>query len=106
MTLESTGIPDKRGAALYLLHDGTLTQEKRLEEIKRKVVQHRPTAHVLVLSVKTREGERLRDFYDLAHERMPHVLIVADDDQLLAHYGSHDIPTADQLAYQLSSMSA
>lgn len=106
MALESTGIPDKRGAALYLLHDGTSTQEKRLEEIKSKVLQHSPSAHVLVLDVKSREGERLRDFYDLAHERMPHVLIVADDDQVLAHYGSTEIPAVDQLTYQLSSISS
>jgi hypothetical protein len=89
-----------------MLYDGTLTQQRQLEQLKKELEAVAPGRQILLLSVKDRDGEGVRDFYDLAHESLPYILVIRDNDELAHMWSAPYIPTADQVAYTLTTTSA
>lgn len=103
MGLDFTNITDRSGAALYLIHDGTLTQQRSLERLAEELGARQLRQQIILLSARDPQAEKIRDFYDLSSMSFPHLLIVADDDRLLHSWSGAQLPTADHLAYALQS---
>jgi hypothetical protein len=101
MGLEQTQIKDRSGPALYILYDGREQQKIQLMHFADEVNK---SAHhqVVLLSVKDQDGEKVRDFYDFGHEKLPVVFIVQDDDQLAHIWHGIDGLNASDVAYQLN----
>ena len=106
MALDATDIPDRPGAAVYMLYDGTVTQQRSLEKLKKDVEVRMPDRQIIILSVKERNGEYIRNFYALAHHSMPYILIVRDNDELAFTWSGPHIPTAEHVAHTLRTESA
>lgn len=104
MGLEFTDIPDREGAAIYYIHHGSHSDETFTERLRRDIQDRLPDSQVVSVSVRTPDGEKIRDFYDILPERLPALLIVRDDDSLAGIYGATDMPPTDQLAYMLRSI--
>lgn len=104
MGLDFTNISDRRGAALYYIHHGLHTEEQFAERLQRDVKASLPDVQIVSVSVRSADGEKIRDFYDVMPEQLPVLLIVRDDDSLAGMYGSSDMPPTDQLAYILRSI--
>lgn len=99
MGLEFTGRPDREGAAVYFISDGTTSSTQELQSIAQVVdVQLPDEAQVVLLDGKGREGSEVSDFYDLA--KLPAVLIVMDDDQLYQSW-SAPLPNAEDILYAM-----
>lgn len=105
MGLESTDIRDGEGAALYILHTGSILTlqglERLVEEISRQV-----SHQIKLLDVNSEDGEKVRDFYDITESSLPVAFIVRDDDTLTSIWTSEQIPDANTIAFQLRETSA
>lgn len=106
MSLSFTDIPDHQGPAVYMLHDGTITQQRALERLQQDLKTLVPDRQVVILSVRERNGEAVRDFYDITHAHLPYVMIIRDDDQLAHSWPGPHVPTAEHVAYTLKTESA
>ena len=107
MGLDFTSIPDRHGAALYILHTSStleLQNFERLADDIRKANGH--SRQVVILDAKTPDGEKVRDFYDIMPEQLPAVFIVRDDDSLAQLWLATQAPTASDIAYQLNQISS
>lgn len=105
MGLDFTSIADRHGAATYIIHDGTLSQQRAAERLAEDLAKYAPKHQVSVLSAKSQDGERVVSFYALSRMSFPHVLVVRDDDQLAHHwYGHNGLPTVEQMAFSLRSV--
>jgi 3-deoxy-D-manno-octulosonic-acid transferase len=104
MGLDFTSIPDKEGSALYIIHNPSVTEERRFEELKKEINQSSPEAQVVLLDISTADAEQVRDFYDIMPESIPTAFIIADDDTLQHQWYGEDIPSADVICYHLSQI--
>lgn len=104
MGLDFTSIPDHEGAALYILHTRSSREIERLERLVGDVAKE-TTHQAVLIDIKTPDGEKVRDFYDLPIEQLPVALIVRDDDSLAQHWYGDYIPTAKDIAYHLRQTS-
>jgi len=99
MGLEFTGRPDRTGAAVYFISDGSSQSMQELQQIATIVDQSLPDeAQVIVLDGQVAEGAEVVDFYDLS--TLPTVLIVMDDDQIY-HAWSMQLPSAEDVLYMM-----
>ncbi len=106
MGLDFTNIPDREGAALYIVHTGNSVELDRLEQLKRDI-EAQDDHQVVLIDVNTPDGEKVRDFYDIDAGSLPVALIVADDDSIVFRWDNTAIPTAaGDVAYQLDRASA
>lgn len=103
MGLEFSHIADRHGAAVYMIHDGTMTQTRAMERLAEELRKKQKDAQIVLLSARDQEGERIRDFYDLSPTSFPHILIVADDDRILHAWSGPQVPSLDHLSYALST---
>jgi len=104
MALDFTNIPDREGVAIYCLHDGTVTQEQTLKRLIDTLATNIPH-QIVLLSANDTDGEKIREFYDLDTANFPHVILVDDDDQIVASWSGGEIPSADVIAYTARSIS-
>ena len=102
MGLDFTSIKDEDGAAVYVLHNPSVTESRRFEQLKIDIVALKPTAQVELLDASRPEGEKVRDFYDFMPETLPVVFVIADDDTILYQWQSSEIPAADVICHYLS----
>lgn len=104
MGLETTGIQDKTGAALYILFSGGALEGQRLEHLLNEVTAQ--TKHqVLLIDIHSQDGEKVRDFYDVAMEDLPVAIIVRDDDTITNIWKSQEIPSASVISFALNQVS-
>lgn len=97
MGLETTGRPDREGAAIYFISNGTSSSEQELSEIAKVVDTSLPDeAQVVVLDGMRGEGAQVVDFYDIT--TLPAVLIIMDDDQIY-HSWFVQLPTVEDIIY-------
>lgn len=103
MGLDFTNIHDKEGAALYLLTDGTGPGERALERLAQEI-DDAITAdiQIVVLDPRRGDGARVKSFYSIQY--LPCVLIVRDDDTI-AFQWDHQLPRAEDVAFQVSHIS-
>ncbi len=102
MGLDFTSIKDEEGAAVYVLHNPSVTETRRFEQLKADILQAKPDAQVELLDASRPESESIRDFYDIMPETLPVVFIIADDDTILYQWQSAEIPAADVICHYLS----
>jgi hypothetical protein len=106
MGLDFTSIKDKSGAAVYIVHDGSVSQQRQCDKLAAELNEHTPKHQVLVISIKSHDGEQIANFYSLDRMSFPHALVVRDNDELAHHwYGHNGIPRAAELAFTLRSVS-
>lgn len=100
MGLSFTNIPDKEGTAVYILHNESLLDLQKLQDLQ-KEVQQRCSNQVILVPVRDRDGEQIRDFYDIDTEMIPAVLLVNDDDTLKNVWYKSNLPDAQLIVYEL-----
>lgn len=105
MGLDFTNIADGAGAALYVLYAGgqqDLRTYTRLQEDLAKETSHQ----CVLLDVKTPDGEKVRDFYDIFPEQLPALFIVRDDDSIARMWSGSEIPSnVSDIAFHLRQIS-
>lgn len=105
MPLEITSIPDREGAALYVVssHDTATHQKlKRLVDEVSDLSQHQTA----LLEPGDGDARKILDFYDITEDRLPVAMIVNDDDTLVETWHGAYIPTnASDISYRLSQIS-
>ncbi len=106
MALDFTTIKDAEGPAVYLLHDGSHSQQRRLEEIADKIRAHRSKLQTVVISVRDPNGDKLQSFYSLPSAELPHILVVRDNDELAYHWSGQHIPTIDVIIHTANTISS
>lgn len=105
MGLDFTNIPDREGAACYVLSHGTVRELAQFERIAQDIAKN--CSHQMhILDVKTVNGEKVRDFYDIMPEQLPAILIIRDDDSLANLWVGTEIPSADIIAHALNQITA
>jgi hypothetical protein len=103
MGLEFTGINDQHGAGIYMIHDGTVTQSRTIEQLAKELGERQKDLQIIVLSARDRRAHEIQDFYDLSSMGFPHILVIADDDRILQSWSGPHVPTLDHLAHIASS---
>ncbi|MET1032873.1 MAG: hypothetical protein ABWX94_00035, partial [Candidatus Saccharimonadales bacterium] len=79
MGLGFVSIKDQDGAAVYLLHDGTMSKLGAMTRLA-DAIKRGTNKQVLVVSANEDNGRKIIDFYDISGKNA--ILIVRDDDQL------------------------
>jgi hypothetical protein len=97
MGLDFSTIKDQDGAAVYIIHDGSMQNAAQMERLASDV-KGRTSKQVVVISAKDDNGRKIIDFYDLEGNSNI-VLLVRDDDQIHQMWRGNEIPGADQIAY-------
>ena len=106
MGLDFTDIPDRDGAALYILHTGNSVELDRLTRLK-QAIEAQDNHQVVLIDVNSPDGEKVRDFYDIEAGVLPVAFIIADDDSIIFRWDNNAIPTsAGDITYQLGRASA
>lgn len=103
MGLSFTSIPDRSGAALYVLYDGTEIQRRKWQDVADKVTAE-TKAQTLVLSVRDKDGEMIRDFYDLNPMVLPYILVVRDNDEIFHSWNGQSMPQLGDITYALKQV--
>jgi len=106
MGLDFTHIADKRGLAIYMLHNGTHTQQQAMERLAADITARMPEKQIVILSAHSQDGERIRDFYALSPMAFPYVLLVRDNDQLAHFWQGPHVPTVEHVIYSARTESA
>jgi hypothetical protein len=104
MGLDFTDIPDREGAALYILHTGNTLELQKFQHLADEIATSDGHQAILV-DVNTPDGEKIRDFYDIMPEQLPVVMVVKDDDSIAAQWAGSEIPASDVITYQLRQIS-
>ena len=98
MGLDFTSIPDREGAAIYLMHNAGIEQQRQMEHLAEQL-RGSTDAQLEIIDGSSSDGRQIEQFYDLAPDNYPYVLIVRDDDELVAQWGGSEQPTAEQIAF-------
>lgn len=102
MALEFTNIPDRTGAAVYLLGDGTTHTDRQLTLLGQDIDKITPDeTQVVLLDPKSGDGLRIKEFYSIMH--FPCVMIVQDDDTV-PYSWNVTLPSADDVSYHLGQI--
>ena len=102
MGLSFTNIEDRNGAAVYFISDGLTTTTERLTLIANEIAARNPETQLVLLDNPERgDSQRVADFYDI--QSFPAILIIMDDDTS-PYSWTRQLPTSDQIAYQLSTI--
>jgi hypothetical protein len=104
--LSFTHIADRHGLAIYLLHNGTHTQEQAMKRLAADITARIPEKQIVILSARSQDGERVRDFYDLDPMALPYVLLVRDNDQLAHFWQGPHIPNPEHVIHSAQTESA
>lgn len=99
MGLDFINQNDREGAAVIILHNGSQEQTSNWERFSKDVNTEGNNIQVYIYCVEDREGEELRDFYDLPIEDLPHVLLVRDDDEIAYSWCGTTMPTIQDVTY-------
>lgn len=102
MALEFTNIPDRTGAAVYLLGNGQHSTDNELRRIGEEIDQLTPVeTQVVLLDINRGDGMKIKEFYAIT--TTPTVMIVLDDDTV-PYQWSGTLPRTDQITYHLSQI--
>lgn len=101
MGLDFTDIKDQPGAAVYLIHDGSMTSQGNMERLA-QAVSGATSKQVLVIAADDTTGRQILEFYGLTAKN--YVIIVRDDDQLFQSWNETELPNADQIAYAVEQI--
>ncbi len=104
MGLETTGIADQSGAALYILYDGSMRQEQQWRAFADQVRARCPH-QVEVLSIRDRDGDRVRQFYSFMPSQLPIVCIIRDNDELVHIWEGNANVQVDHVCAMLQQVS-
>lgn len=104
MGLSFVGGEDKEGAAIYMLHDGSGPQERAMLDVKDRLERLKLPHQMQIFSVRDKEGEEIRDFYDI--QTMPTVMIIRDNDELAYFWTGEQIPDAETISYHARQVSS
>ena len=104
MGLDFTSIRDNEGAALYIIHNPSVTERRRFEDLQKQINESAPTAQAILLDISSAQSEQVRDFYDIMPESLPVALLIADDDTVKYQWAGEDIPAADVICHYLGQM--
>lgn len=104
MGLDFTRISDQQGPGIYMIHNGTVTQARAVEGLAKELSNRQKAKQVVVLSACDHDTQQILDFYDLSISACPHILVVADDDQVLYSWSGSHLPTIDHISYAVSSL--
>ena len=104
MGLDFTSIPDRDGAALYILHTGNTLEIQNFQHLADEIATT-DNHQVILVDISTPDGEKIRDFYDITPEQLPVAMIVNDDDSIATQWAGQAIPAADVIAFQLRQIS-
>lgn len=100
MALEFTDIPDRNGAAVYLLSNGQHTMENELRTLGEEIDRLTPhDTQVVLLDSSRGDGIRVKEFYSIT--TTPTAMIILDDDTV-PYQWTGSLPQADQIAYHLN----
>lgn len=103
MGLDFTHITDQRGAGVYMIYDGTVTQSRTVEALAKELGARQKEQQIVVLSVRDHRAQEILGFYSLSTSACPHILVIADDDQVLHSWSGPQLPTLDHISHVLSS---
>ncbi|MFZ1458370.1 MAG: hypothetical protein WAT17_00625 [Candidatus Saccharimonadales bacterium] len=102
MALEFTNIPDRTGAAVYILGDGTTQTEMQLIKFGEEVDALTPDdTQVVYLDPSRGDGLRVKEFYGITE--FPYIMIVMDDDTV-PYAWQRSIPRPDEVSYELGQI--
>lgn len=105
MGLDFTNIPDHEGAALYILHTANSREVENFQRLAAEITTQ-SSHQVILLDVKTADGEKVRDFYDITPDQLPAALVIRDDDSIAHQWLGQYIPTtASDIIYHLRQTS-
>jgi hypothetical protein len=104
MGLDFTNIPDREGAALYFLYD-TVTQQHQMERLANELHEMKLSHQIVLVPARDANGEKICSFYSLSHGSMPYILLISDNDELVASWSGLEMPAADIIAYTARSAS-
>jgi len=106
MGLDFTRISDKPGAAMYILYSGNSVELREYEKIKADV-EALGDYQLVIIDVRTPDGENVRDFYDFLPEQLPVAFIIRDDDSIASQWiGQDQFPkNANDIIYYLRQIS-
>jgi hypothetical protein len=106
MGLDFTSIPDREGAALYILHTGNTLDLERLTRLQAEIANE-ANHQIVLVDVNTADGEQIRAFYAIELESLPVLMIIGDDDSILYQWDSSSIPNnGSDIAYQLNQIAS
>lgn len=103
MGLTFTQLTDHRGPAIYLL--GSSMLENKLQVLG-KEIDHvtSETVQVAYLDTHGPDGAKVASFYGVTQSDLPAVLIVMDDDTLHKSWFGVQLPRAEDVAYEIRSI--
>ena len=102
MGLDFTNIPDRTGSAVYILHRDLSQDLQKFDNLQREMINLGCNNQVFLIPINSRDGENIRDFYDILPEQLPAILLIRDDDSLIQQWVGIDIPPADIIVHYLT----
>jgi hypothetical protein len=106
MGLDFSDIPDRQGAALYIIHTDDSISLERFTRLAEEIRSH-DNYQVILVNAQSVNGEKICSFYSLSREQLPAALIIADDDSVPHQWFGENIPTsANDIVYYLQQLSA
>lgn len=106
MGLDFTDIPDRTGAACYIIHHNTSIDTQRFESLQSEINKLAEGHQIILIDAESADGQNICDFYDITPEQLPAIMIVKDDDSIAYSWIGLDVPAADVIAYNLQQVSA
>lgn len=103
MGLEFTHMSDQRGAGIYILYDGSVTQERAVTVLAKEINDKQKGQQITLLSVRDHNAQQILQFYGLSASACPHILVIADDDRVLHAWSGPQLPSIDHVSYAISS---
>jgi len=106
MPLENTSIPDREGAALYVVSSPDTVTHEKLDRLCADV-RANCTNQVMLFDPNDNDARTVCDFYDVLPEQLPVGMIVRDDDTLVELWYGDDIPfNPSDIAFRLTQVSS
>lgn len=105
MALDFIPGSSERSVATYILTTGTHSETEQLNRLIGEITGEAPDYQVMLIDVKSPEGERLRNFYTITPASLPVMMIIAADDSIIQSWEGQSIPSASDIVYHLRSAS-
>jgi hypothetical protein len=100
MALTFISTPHKEGPAVYIL--GSRMLERRLkplgEELDSLTRSDIPTVY---LDIRSHDGARFADFYDISESSLPAIVVVMADDTIYKMWQGMDLPSPEAIAHEV-----
>ncbi|MFO0920547.1 MAG: hypothetical protein U0451_02640 [Candidatus Saccharimonadales bacterium] len=99
------GVNDAEGVAVYIIHDGSGYQERRVTDYSNELKESLKK-DVAVFSLEEQGGAQLADFYNILAEKLPAILIIRDNDEIVYGWYGADFPKVDEVVFAANQVSA